>query len=430
MPPEEQPASNALITNAENKRRRITPELCNRRPVPFATPRERAAFYVTLIGRTGHALAATRRCDALNTDRRALWARVLSFSVALSLCACGGGGDSSSPPAAAGSTANARPTTTLRIVVPQPAQAATNSRRPAYVSAGAQSLSLAIYPVAGDGTIATTPSSTTNVDLVASSICSGTPLACSIPINAPVGIVTFGVSLYSQTGEGGSLLATFAPSAQNEFAIVLNTNNVIGISLDGVPAALHISIAPATLTAGTAATATITVVAHDGSNNVIVGSDPYASAIALVDNDPTGNTTLSSASVLSPVSTVTLNYAGGPLTGSAFTLAAQYPGSTSVGATVSVGILNTTGVTAVPATVAFGSPAQAPQTVTYGEASYTGGFTINSSACSGVASVLDLSGTLRVSPIAAGSCTVTIGDNGGRSASVAIGVTQTVVVGD
>jgi hypothetical protein len=341
-----------------------------------------------------------------NLVRRALRARGLSLSVALILCACGGGG--SSTPAAPAAAANASPTTTLRIVVPASAQTSASARRPAYVSAGARSLALAIYPVAPDGTIATTPSSTTNVDLVADTYCSGTPLACSIPIDAPVGIVTFGVSLYSQTGEGGSVLATFAPSAQNEFAIVLNTDNVIGISLDGIPAALT----------------------RDASNNVIVGSDPYANAIALVDNDPTGNTNLSSASVLSPVSTVTLDYAGGPLTGSAFTLAAQYPGTPAVTATTSVGILNTTGVTAVPATIAFASTAQAPQTVTYGEASYTGGFTIASSACSAVATVLNLGGTLRISPIAAGSCSVTISDNGGRSASVTIGVTQTIVVGN
>jgi hypothetical protein len=350
----------------------------------------------------------------------------LSIWAALTLCACGGGGSSTLASPAATSTV---PVTTLRIVVPAAAQAAGSARRPAYVSAGAQSLSLAIFPVAADGTIATTPSSTTNVDLVANTYCSGTPLACSIPLNAPVGIVTFGVSLYSQTGEGGSVLATFAPSAQNEFAIVLNTDNVIGISLDGIPAALSMSVLPAVLTAGTAGTATITIVARDASNNVIVGSDPYAGAIALVDNDPTGNTTLSSASVVSPVSTVTLNYAGGPLTGSAFTLAAQYPGTPAVTATTSVGILNTSGVTAVPATLAFASTAQAPQTVTYGEASYTGGFTINSSTCNGLATVLNLGGTLRVSPVAAGSCSVTISDNGGRSASVTIGVTQTVVVG-
>jgi hypothetical protein len=363
-----------------------------------------------------------------NLVRRALRARGLSLSVALILCACGGGG--SSTPAAPAAAANASPTTTLRIVVPASAQTSASARRPAYVSAGARSLALAIYPVAPDGTIATTPSSTTNVDLVADTYCSGTPLACSIPIDAPVGIVTFGVSLYSQTGEGGSVLATFAPSAQNEFAIVLNTDNVIGISLDGIPAALTLSVLPAVLTAGTASSATITIIARDASNNVIVGSDPYANAIALVDNDPTGNTNLSSASVLSPVSTVTLDYAGGPLTGSAFTLAAQYPGTPAVTATTSVGILNTTGVTAVPATIAFASTAQAPQTVTYGEASYTGGFTIASSACSAVATVLNLGGTLRISPIAAGSCSVTISDNGGRSASVTIGVTQTIVVGN
>jgi hypothetical protein len=192
---------------------------------------------------------------------------------------------------------------------------------------------------------------------------------------------------------------------------------------------LNVSSVPATFTAGTPATATITVVARDASGNIIVGADPYATAIALVDNDPTGNTSLSTSSVVSPASTVALTYGGGPLSGSSFDLAAQYPATPAVTANVSIGILNTTGVTAVPAVLAFLSPAQPPLDVAYGEASYTGGFTVNAASCSGIATVLDLGGTLHVTPTGAGSCSVTISDNGGRSTGVAIGVTQTLVVG-
>jgi len=317
----------------------------------------------------------------------------------------------------------------LRIVVPSPPSTASTSRRPAFVSAGALSMSVAIYTVAADGTIATTPVSTTNVDLVPSSICSGTPLACTIVIGAPVGTLTFGVTLYSHVAEGGSVLATFAPSAVHEFTIVQNTNNTIGISLDGVPATLSMSVSPAVLTAGTAATATITVVAMDASNNVIIGTDPYAAPIQLTDTDPSGSTTLSSATVLSPVSTVSLVYAGGPLNGSSFPLSASFPGTPPVLASTSVGVLNTNGITATPSAVAFLSLARAPQVVTYGEAAYNGTFTVASTSCAGIATVLDLSGTFRVTPLAAGSCTVMVNDNANHSASVSIGVTQTTVVG-
>jgi hypothetical protein len=319
--------------------------------------------------------------------------------------------------------------TVLRIVVPSPPSTASTGRRPAFVSAGALSMSVAIYTVAADGTIAATPASMTNVDLVPSSLCSGTPLACTIVIDAPVGTLTFGVTLYSQVAEGGSVLATFVPSAVHEFTIVQNTNNTIGISLDGVPATLSMSVSPAVLTAGTAATATITIVAMDASNNVIIGTDPYAAPIQLTDNDPSGSTTLSSATVLSPVSTVSLVYAGGPLNGSSFPLSASFPGTPPVLASTSVGVLNTNGITATPSTVAFLSLAQAPQVVTYGEASYNGTFTVVSTSCAGIATVLNLTGTFRVTPLAAGSCTVTINDNANHSTSVPIGVTQSTVVG-
>ena len=291
-------------------------------------------------------------------------------------------------------------------------------------------MAVSIYTVGETGTIASTPISTTDVDLVPSANCTGTPLACTIPIDAPLGTLAFGVSLYPQIGEGGSVLATFVPSAQHEFTILPNTTNVIGISLNGVPASMIVTAHPTALTAGVAATSVISIVARDASGNVIVGTDPYAAPITLADMDPTGNTTLAATSITTPATTTMLTYGGAPLTGSSFNVVATYP-STPVAVTdvVQVGVLNPNGVTAVPATVAFLSTAQAPQDVTYGEASYAGTFTVNSSSCSGVATVLDLGGTLHVTPLAGGSCTVTISDNAQHSASVFIGVTQTAIVG-
>ncbi len=290
-------------------------------------------------------------------------------------------------------------------------------------------MSVSLYTVAANGTIAAAPLSTTNLDLVPSAACSGTPLACSIGFAAPVGVVTFGATLYSQTGETGFVLATFAPSAVHEFTILENATNVIGLSLDGVPAQLAVSVSPATLTAGVASNATITVVAKDASNNVIIGTDAYASPIQLTDNDATGNTTLSPATVVSPVSTAALVYGGGALTGSSFTIGATYAAIPPVTASTTVGILNPNGVTAVPAAVDFVSLAQPPQEVTYGEAAYTGPFTVASSGCAGVATITPSTGAFYVAPAGPGSCTVTVSDNASHTATVTIGVTQTQVVG-
>jgi hypothetical protein len=355
------------------------------------------------------------------------WSSSLALLTFCVLSGCGGG---AAPATSSPNRTIAPPTTTLRIVVPSATTASARERTPAFVSAGALSMAVSIYTVATNGTIATVPLSTTNVDLVPSANCSGTPLTCAIALNAPLGLLTFGVSLYSQLGEGGSVLATFVPSVQHEFTIVQNTNNVIGISLDGVPASMVITTLPTTLTAGTASNALVSIVARDASGNVIVGTDPYAAPIALVDNDTTGSTSLSVANITSPTTTTTLTYGGGPLTGSLFTLVAQFPATPSpLTASVQVGVLNTNGVTAVPSVVSFLSTAQAPQDVTYGEAAYVGTFTVADPGCASVATVLDLGGSLHITPLGVGSCSVTITDNAAHTASVTIGVTQTQVVG-
>jgi hypothetical protein len=126
---------------------------------------------------------------------------------------------------------------------------------------------------------------------------------------------------------------------------------------------------------------------------------------------------------------VSLVYAGGPLNGSSFLLNATFPGTPPVLASTSVGVLNTNGITATPSTVSFLALSQAPQVVTYGEAAYNGTFTVVSTSCAGIATVLNLTGTFRVTPLAAGSCTVTVSDNANHSTNVTIGVTQSTVIG-
>ena len=189
-------------------------------------------------------------------------------------------------------TIAARPVpATITIVVPAGSSAAADARRPAFVSAGAKSMAVAIYPVAADGTIATTPFSTTNVDLVPSAACGGVPLTCSIPVNAVPGTVTFPVSLYAQLGEQGESACTFAPTSQHEFTILNNATNASGSRSTAYRVARH-RRRPSMFTAGDAATATVSVVAHDAAGYTIVGADPYASPIVLNDTDPSGTTTL------------------------------------------------------------------------------------------------------------------------------------------
>lgn len=361
------------------------------------------------------------------------WAIVLTLAAAMA--GCGGGAGASAPGAPATPKPAPLPSAmgvvpaTISIVVPAGTTGAGKARRPAFVSAGAKSLAVAIYPVAADGTIAAAPVSTSNVDLVPSPACQGVPLTCSIVVTAVPGTVTFSVSLYTQLGEQGGLLASFAPNAQHEFTILDNATNVIGISLNGVPAALSVTVDPPVFTAGAAATSTVSVVARDAAGYTIVGADPYAAPIVLRDADTSGTTTLGTTTLTGPTSSTTVHYNGGALGVTSFPLLASVPSTPLVTTTASIGIININGVTTSPASVMFLSLAQAPATVVYGEAAYNGGFTVAAASCSGTASVSDLGGSLRITPLHAGSCVVIVSDNASHSSTVSVGVTQTTVSG-
>ena len=356
----------------------------------------------------------------------------LFLTLAFALHACGGGGGSATAPAVStpvatpGANTPATASASLRIVVPQAAQSSASVRRPAFVSAAAQSIVVDLYTVAPDGTFSNTPASITDADLTPSSnACSGTPLACTITLAVPIGTVTVGAALYAGTHQTGAVLATFAPSSLHEFRVVPNATNTIGISLDGIPASLSVNVSPATVTAGTASTSVVTVTAHDAAANLILGTDPYASAVTLTNGDGSGHTSLSGTLITSPASSVNLVYNGLALSGGSFTIGASYPAQTPVSASATVGILSTNGVTAVPGTLAFLSTADTPQDVTYGEASYAGTFTISDASCSAVATVVDNIGTLHITPVGAGSCAITITDTAQRSATVNVTVNVT-----
>jgi len=219
--------------------------------------------------------------------------------LALGVASCGGGG--ASLPAAGASSATAQ----FTIVVP-PAQASPARRRPRFVASSARSVAIAANgraAVVAD-LAAAAPGCTSAVD----------GLHCTVLVAAPVGSVSFAVTLYDQPQGGGNVLARAMQTVQ----IVAGQTNVVGIVLDGVVASIALALA-ATPLQGAPRTFPLTVSARDADGNVVIG-DPFDAPIVVSDADPTGATKLAlnggaaagSVTVQSPADAVTIAYGGGP----------------------------------------------------------------------------------------------------------------------
>ena len=99
--------------------------------------------------------------------------------------------------------------------------------------------------------------------------------------------------------------------------VALDTANVLSATLNGVVAALQISLGTPTPNAGASATSTVAVAALDADGNTIVGPGDYSTPIKLAVQDPSssGTLALSTALLQTPGTPVSLTYTGGTLTG-------------------------------------------------------------------------------------------------------------------
>ncbi|GAC1566785.1 MAG: hypothetical protein NVS2B3_01470 [Vulcanimicrobiaceae bacterium] len=264
---------------------------------------------------------------------------VASLLATTALAACSGGGSVGSPPvpgialaslpAAATASQAARGNATVAITIAIPGATPKSGMQLKYVSSGTKSVAVSIAPV---GTVAPAPSIVN---------CTTT---CSISLSEPIGTDVFGITLYDASNGTGNRLA-FGQTTQT---IVANQTNTVRLSLGGVIASLAIANVPA-FTAGTAASAPVTISALDAAGYTIVGSDAYTTPISVGTSDATNTFTLTSASLGTPSSTTTLNYSGGT-------------GATS--ATISASVAGTNARATTP--VVANAPAPAPSGVKFG----------------------------------------------------------------
>jgi hypothetical protein len=215
------------------------------------------------------------------------------------------------------------------VTIPAKTNAAAH-RNPNYISASTQSMVIAQVSGSTTTTLATAnlaPSSP------GCSVTSGGTTQCTVSFITTAGSDTFKMSMYDQPNGKGNLLSTGETPAET---ITAGQANTVNVTLDGVPASLSVVLGAGTLPVGTASTTSLTVVAEDADDNVIVGPGGFSSAISLAI---TGDTykTLSvtygqgQSSITSPGQAATLAYTGASNVGS--TITASTTGATSGSAT-------------------------------------------------------------------------------------------------
>ncbi len=128
---------------------------------------------------------------------------------------------------------------------------------------------------------------------------------CSLTVSAPIGSDTFSETLYAGTNATGSVLSQGATTA----SIVAGTANTVSLALDGVIAALKLTLGNASPPEGSALQIPLTVNFNDASGAAIIGSDPFVTPVTLADSDTTKATTLSKTILNSPADAATLTVA-------------------------------------------------------------------------------------------------------------------------
>ncbi|HEX3467777.1 MAG TPA: hypothetical protein VHT05_06860 [Candidatus Elarobacter sp.] len=163
-------------------------------------------------------------------------------------------------------------------------------RAPAYVPATARSVSISVN--GGTPQYLNSPSST-------------------LVIVAPLGSDTFTFQTYDEQNGQGNVLSRASVTQ----TILNDVANTVSATLNGVVAALTISLSNPSPNAGVPATVTVSVAAKDADGNTIVGAGDYSSPIQLAISDPSksGTLTLSRMTVANPSTGVTLTYNGGTL---------------------------------------------------------------------------------------------------------------------
>ncbi|MGC2131072.1 MAG: hypothetical protein WA629_13365 [Candidatus Aquilonibacter sp.] len=196
-------------------------------------------------------------------------------------------------------------TVSFNVIVPN---SSVSARQRPHAVVPSASLSVAIALDSVNGTASSTAPAIANLSAsTAGCEQTSTQLSCVVNVSAPVGALIYTLTVYSAAGGGGSSLGA------GNLAVTTTAGATVV-----APATLYGTVAKIVLTVGGAAlgasvAVTLTVQAEDTNNNTVLGN--YTNPITLTDNDPSGQTTLSSSAtnITSGALSVTLAYKGGTM---------------------------------------------------------------------------------------------------------------------
>ena len=253
-------------------------------------------------------------------------------ALAAVLSGCGGGGASVSP-AGLGVPADRAPATVSFVIrMPSGTNGSARLKRPAYVSASTQSLTIANSAGAVLVTGNLTPQSPGCTAPTAT-----TPLTCTYTVSVPATSgSTFLVTLFDAPGATGKKLAV----ASLQVTVPPSGPTTLNLVLSGIVASLDLRLDPPGLPAGTAAKSSVLLNARDPDGNIIIGAEPFADAsgnaltITLNNSDASGKTSLAKSTFTAPGGT-DLSYDGSTLASA--TITASATGVPSKNATLTIG---------------------------------------------------------------------------------------------
>lgn len=247
------------------------------------------------------------------------------MSAAALLAACGGHGSTQVLPQPKASLSPSH-ATSVQVTVVIPAKKNTSSERHThYISPSTQSIGL--YVNANDGNFQDQATGYANVT-PGSPGCgtdSSGDATCTLTFPAIGGSnVTYTVTAYDAPNGGGNKLA--AASAQAAWSY--GTDNKFSITLDGIAASYIVTLATATIPAGTPADDAVIVSAYDADGNLIVNSpqlsDPYGNMLypvpSISSTNVDGQDMVLSGNTYYPFTGLSVHYNGGIAKDPTFTL--------------------------------------------------------------------------------------------------------------
>jgi hypothetical protein len=262
------------------------------------------------------------------------------------MAGCGGGGGLPSGSVVnspgGGSTPPPTQLVNVKVTVTVPPGAGRQKIRPGYVSPNTQSLIIELSSVNGSGVTGVNPTIINTVARAHGCNSEAGQTVCTATASGSPGSDDFAVTTYAGTNGTEAVLSVGTAQAKiGSGGGGVPISNRLSLTLDGVIAGLHVSLAPAGAKRGDAATAAVALNAYDASGAQIIGPSDFATPIALAIQGDTGHAFAlhaggksgSSLSILKPASDISLRYDGNSQA-SPVTVAASVDGPSSIGASV------------------------------------------------------------------------------------------------